>query len=150
MAERQARSRRQDYARFVRITTRWHDNDIYGHVNNVVYYAFFDTAVNQLLVEAGVLDPVLSPVIGLVVETHCSYFEPVAFPAVIEVGVRVEHLGNASVRYALGIFCDGAPEASAQGAFTHVYVTRASGASTRIPDATRTVLAALQMQGGAQ
>ena len=148
MKERQARSRREDYARFMRITTRWHDNDVYGHVNNVVYYAFFDTAVNQMLVEAGVLDPSTSPVVGLVVETGCSYFAPLAFPDVVEVGVRVEHLGHSSVRYAIGIFRADEPQASAQGVFTHVYVTRATRASTRIPDTTRALLTTLQMPQG--
>ena len=128
---------------FVPVTTRWHDNDVYGHVNNVIYYAFFDTAVNQLLVEAGVLSPAASNVVGLVVETRCTYFASIAFPDAIEVGVRVENLGRSSVRYALGIFKSGDEITSALGEFTHVYVDRATQAATPIPDNVRAVLTKL-------
>ena len=134
---------RTSFAAFVPVTTRWHDNDVYGHVNNVIYYAFFDTAVNLLLVDAGVLNPATSATVGLVVETRCTYFASIAFPEIIEVGVRVAHLGNSSVRYELGVFKRGEALASAQGEFTHVYVDRASQKSTAIPDAVRAVLAEL-------
>ena len=128
---------------FVPLTTRGHDNDFYGHVNNVIYYAFFDTAVNQLLVEAGVLDPAASNVVGLVVETRCTYFASIAFPEAIEVGVRVENLGRSSVRYVLGIFRSGQATASAQGEFTHVYVDRATQTATPVPENVRAVLTKL-------
>lgn len=144
MAERPQLARRADYVTFVPITTRWHDNDVYGHINNVIYYSYFDTAVNQVLVEAGVLDPASSAIIGLVVETRCAYFAPVAFPDAIEVGIKVVHLGNSSVRYDVGIFRGDAEITSARGDFTHVYVERASGTSTPIPSAVRAVLEQLQ------
>lgn len=98
------RSRLQDYPYALTITTRWHDNDVYGHVNNVQYYAFFDTAVNRYLIERKVLDIHCGAVIGLVVETSCRYFAPIAFPDLVVAAVRVDHLGNSSVRYAIGLF----------------------------------------------
>ena len=94
--------RRADYLRFERIPTRWMDNDAYRHVNNVVYYSFFDTVVNRMLIEAGVLDIAASPAVGLVVETGCSYFSPIAFPDEVHAGMRVAHLGRSSVRYEIG------------------------------------------------
>jgi acyl-CoA thioester hydrolase len=121
------RDTRAAYPRLVPLTTRWGDNDVYGHVNNVVYYAFFDTAVNGILVEAGALDIARSPVIGLVVETGCRYFAPVAFPDRITAGVRVAHLGRTSVRYEIAIFREDEAEAAAQGHFVHVYVDRETG-----------------------
>jgi len=98
------RSCLQDYPYALTITTRWHDNDVYGHVNNVQYYAFFDTAVNRYLIERKVLDIHCGAVIGLVVETSCRYFAPIAFPDLVVAAVRVDHLGNSSVRYAIGLF----------------------------------------------
>jgi acyl-CoA thioester hydrolase len=115
---------RSDYRHFVRLTTRWMDNDVYGHLNNVVYYSLFDTAVNQSLIEAGVLDIHHGAVIGLVVETHCNYFAPLAFPQPVDAGLRVAHLGSSSVRYEIGLFAADAPQAAAQGHFVHVYVDR--------------------------
>ena len=100
------------------LATRWSDNDAYGHLNNVVYYALFDTAVNQILIEAGLLDPAGSPIVGLVVETNCRYFSSLTYPDLAEVGVAVEHLGRTSVRYHLGVFKAGAPLAAAAGRFT--------------------------------
>ena len=144
MSERPTPLPHAHFAAFVPMTTRWHDNDVYGHVNNVIYYAFFDTAVNQLLVEAGVLDPAASNIIGLVVETRCTYFASIAFPDRIEAGVRVAQLGRSSVRYELGIFREGETQARAQGEFTHVYVDRATQKSTPIPDDVRAVLAKLE------
>ena len=143
MSERAVALPRSHFRRFVPLTTRWHDNDVYGHVNNVVYYAFFDTAVNQLLVEAGVLDPATSTTVGLVVSTRCTYFASIAFPDAIEIGVRVAQLGRSSIRYDLGVFLQGEPECRALGEFTHVYVDRASQKPVPIPDPVRAVLSQL-------
>jgi acyl-CoA thioester hydrolase len=115
---------RSHYRRFRQIATRWMDNDAYGHVNNVVYYSWFDTAVNAFLVEAGALDIQRGEVIGFVVETRCNYFEPLAFPQPVEAGLRVAHLGRSSVRYEVGIFAAGAERSAAAGHFVHVYVDR--------------------------
>ncbi|SFL23705.1 acyl-CoA thioesterase [Methylorubrum salsuginis] len=139
-APRETRGR---YPRLVPLATRWGDNDVYGHVNNVVYYAFFDTAVNGILVEAGVLDIANGPVIGLVVETGCRYFAPVAFPDALVAGVRVAHLGRSSVRYEVAIFAAGADEAAAQGHFVHVYVDRQTRRPVPLPEALRSVLTSL-------
>jgi acyl-CoA thioester hydrolase len=109
---------------FLPITTRWLDNDAYGHLNNTVYYSFFDTAVNRYLIEAGALDVASGPVIGLVVETQCNYFAPLGFPQAVEVGLRVAHVGSSSVRYELGVFAADAAESAACGHFVHVYVDR--------------------------
>jgi len=117
---------RAGYRHFLTIPTRWMDNDVYRHVNNVVYYSYFDTAVNHYLIEQGVLDIEHSPVIGLVVETACQYFAPLAFPDVVNAGLRVGKLGTSSVRYEIGIFRNGEDSASAQGHFVHVYVDRAT------------------------
>lgn len=117
---------RATYARFVPLTTRWMDNDAYGHLNNVVYYSLFDTAVNSLLIEAGALDIQGGAVIGLVVETHCNFFESLAFPQRIEAGVRVANQGRSSVRYEIGLFAEGAASCAARGHFVHVYVDRDS------------------------
>ncbi|MCL5777866.1 acyl-CoA thioesterase [Limibaculum sp. FT325] len=125
------------------ITTRWSDNDVYGHVNNVRYYSFFDTAVNGHLIEAGALDIHAGAVIGLVVETRCSYFAPLAFPETVEGGIRVDRLGRSSVTYALGIFRAGAPQAAAAGAFTHVYVDRTTRRPVELPTRLREVLSGL-------
>jgi acyl-CoA thioester hydrolase len=119
------------------------DNDPYAHVNNATYLSFFDTAVNAHLIEAGVLAIGSSPVIGLVAETRCVYFEPVAFPETVEAGIAVTRLGESSVRYAVGLFRGGAAEAAAQGHFVHVYVDRATGRPARVPAAVRAALAGL-------
>lgn len=129
---------------FRTITTRWMDNDQYGHVNNVVYYAWFDTAVNALLIERGALDPQASAVIGLVVETCCHYFAPLAFPQDVQAGVRVARVGSSSVRYEVGLFAQGAATAAAQGHFVHVYVDRATRRPVALPPALRTVVESLQ------
>ena len=112
------------FAHFTGISTRWIDNDAYGHINNVVYYEFFDTAVNSYLIAQGVLDIANGKVIGLVVETHCNYFSAIAYPDVVRAGLRVAHLGNSSVRYEVGIFRGREDTAAAQGHFVHVYVDR--------------------------
>lgn len=124
---------RQNFTRFISITSRWMDNDVYGHINNVVYYAFFDTAVNQILMEAGLLDPGKSAVIGLVVETQCTYHQPLTFPDPIEVGVRITRIGRSSVRYALGIFRQAEIDCAAHGYFVHVYVDAHTRRPTTIP-----------------
>lgn len=135
---------RADYRAFTTISTRWSDNDIYGHVNNSVYYFWFDTAVNEYLIKAGALDIHAGEVIGLVVETGCAYFAPTAFPDTIHAGVRVDHIGTSSVRYAVGLFANDAAEAAAAGHFTHVYVGRDSRRPVALPDALRTALEAIR------
>lgn len=149
MTEKPTPLGREAFAHLIRLSTRWADNDVYGHVNNVVYYAFFDTAVNQHLVEHGVLDVVKSSVVGLVVETRCHYFSAVSFPDRIAVGLRVAHLGSSSVQYDIGIFRNDEPLACAQGRFVHVYVDRATNRPTRIPEPVRTVLAKLVVHDAA-
>lgn len=125
------------------IPTRWADNDAYGHVNNVVHYAWFDTAVNAWLIEAGLLDIAAGDPIGLVVETGCRYFAALSFPESAEVGLAVERLGSSSVTYRLGIFAEGQERAAAEGEFTHVYVDRASRKPKPIPDGWRVKLETL-------
>jgi len=124
MAQARKSDTRADYPHVRLIPTRWMDNDVYGHVNNVVYYSWFDTVVNRYLIDAGVLDIRTSPVIGLVVATNCAYFAPVAFPDDVHAGLRVAHLGNSSVRYEVGLFRNDDPHPAAAGEFTHVYVDR--------------------------
>lgn len=136
-------TRRSDYAHFDPISTRWGDNDVYGHVNNVVYYAFFDTAVNRHLIESGVLDPVINTVIGLVVDTRCAYFSSIAFPDVVHAGLKVVKLGTSSVRYEIGLFRNDEDTASAVGSFVHVYVDRSSQRPVAIPEKVRAVLQGL-------
>lgn len=134
---------RDDYAALTSIDTRWMDNDVYGHVNNVVYYSFFDTAVNRWLIEQGVLDIARSPSIGLVVETLCRYAAPITFPDKVTAGLRVAHLGTSSVRYEIALFRNDDQVAAATGHFVHVYVDRATRAKTSIPDDVRIALARL-------
>ena len=125
------------------ITTRWMDNDVYGHVNNVVYYSWFDTAVNAYLIEQGALDIHTGATIGLVVETQCNYFAPLAFPQTIEAGIRVARLGNSSVRYEVGLFAKDAPQAAAQGHFVHVYVDRQTRRPVPLPSTLKHTLETL-------
>ncbi|HEX2136843.1 MAG TPA: thioesterase family protein [Microvirga sp.] len=143
MTDRPARLSRDAFRVFRPIATRWMDNDVYGHVNNVHYYSYFDTAVNGWLVDKGLLAIASSPVVGIVVETGCSYFESVAFPDALEAGIAVARLGRSSVRYRIGIFKDGADFAAAQGHFVHVYVERATQRPVAIPEATRAALSEL-------
>ena len=138
--DRPERLTRAAFRLFRPIATRWMDNDAYGHVNNVHYYSYFDTAVNGWLMEKGLLDFRGSPVIGLVVETGCTYFESVAFPDALEAGIRVARLGRSSVRYEIGIFRAGAVQAAAQGHFVHVYVDRATQRPVEMPAAIRAAL----------
>ena len=131
---------RSDYRAWWPITTRWHDNDVYGHANNVVYYSWFDTAVNGWLFEAGLLDIEQGDPIGIVVETGCRYASSVAFPQKIEIGIAVAKLGSSSVTYHLGVFVEGAETAAAEGHFTHVYVGRANRRPAPLPDSWRATL----------
>ena len=124
MGNREERTRRSDYRIFRSITTRWMDNDPYGHMNNVVHYSLFDTAVNGWLIEEGALHFAHGDQIGLVVETGCRYFAEMAFPDLVTAGIRIGHLGNSSVRYDVGLFRNDEMEATAQGFFVHVYANR--------------------------
>jgi acyl-CoA thioester hydrolase len=120
--------------------TRWMDNDVYGHVNNVIYYSFFDTAVAVFLTSKAGLDFINGTAVGLVIETSCTYFEAIAFPDTVQVGVRVTKLGHSSVRYEVGIFKNNQTVASAQGYFVHVYVDKKTQRPTAIPEQARTAL----------
>lgn len=131
---------RSRYRHFLTIPTRWMDNDVYGHVNNVVYYSYFDTVVNEYLIAQDVLDIERSAVIGLVVETGCQYFASIAFPDVVSAGLRVAKLGNSSVRYEIGIFRNDDEQTCAQGHFVHVYVDRDSRRPTALPAPLRAAL----------
>jgi acyl-CoA thioester hydrolase len=131
---------RESFPHWLRIPTRWMDNDVYGHVNNVTYYSFFDTAVNEHLITAGVLDVETADVFGVVVETGCRFRDSLSFPEVVEAGLRVAHLGNSSVRYEIGLFREGVDEAAAIGHFVHVYVDRETRRPHPIPPSVRAVL----------
>ena len=132
---------RDHYRHFLTIPTRWMDNDVYGHVNNVVYYSFFDTVVNKFLIEQGQLDYSKGKVVGLVVETKCQYFAPIAFPDVVVAGIRVAHIGTSSVRYEIGLFKNDEDNPAAEGHFVHVYVTRSGNKPTPLSTQMRSVLA---------
>ena len=134
---------RSDFPHLCEIPTRWADNDVYGHVNNVQYYSYFDTAVNRFLIDKGALDIHTDQVVGYVVETGCSYFSGVAFPDVLHVGIRVTRLGTSSVRYEVALFRNDDEEPSAAGHFVHVYVDRRTGKSAPIPEVARSVLSAI-------
>jgi acyl-CoA thioester hydrolase len=136
-------STRGDYRHFSEIATRWMDNDVYGHVNNVVYYSFFDTAVNGYLIGSGALDIHAGATIGLVVETQCRYHAPIAFPDLVTCGIRVARIGTSSVRYEIGIFRGDEETAAAEGHFVHVYVDRATRRPAPLPPALRTALEAI-------
>jgi acyl-CoA thioester hydrolase len=134
---------RADYRRFLPIVTRWMDNDLYGHINNAVYYSFFDTAVNRFLIEGGCLDLAGGEVIGLVVETGCRYAKPVAFPEPVTAALAVAHLGTSSVRYEVALFRGDDDDAAAEGHFVHVYVERATRRPTPLPAPLRALLTPL-------
>ena len=134
---------RSAYKVFRSISTRWMDNDAYGHVNNVVYYSWFDTAVNAYLIDQGVLDIHHGDTIGLVIETQCNYFSPLAFPQTVEAGIRVARLGASSVRYEVGLFAQGEPLTAARGHFIHVYVDKQSRRPAPLPLNLKTVLETL-------
>ena len=131
---------RECYPHFLRVPTRWMDNDVYGHVSNVVYYSYFDTVVNEYLIRSGVLDIETSSVIGLVVETLCRFFAPLTFPDTVHAGLRVARLGRSSVRYEIGLFRNDEGTAAAQGHFVHVYVERESRKATTVPPEMRAAL----------
>ncbi len=134
---------RADYRWFYPIGTRWADNDIYGHVNNVVYYSWFDSAVNRFLIEEGGLDISSGAIVGYVVDSGCAYHAPLAYPDAVEAGLRVDHLGNSSVRYGVGIFREGESKPAAHGHFVHVFVARPDDRPVAIPASLRRALTRL-------
>jgi acyl-CoA thioester hydrolase len=144
LSERPSAHRRAQYRHFLPIQTRWSDNDAYGHVNNVVYYSWFDTVVNEYLIAAGALDIQASTVVGLVVETQCNYFSELAFPQRVDAGLRVAHAGRSSVRYELALFGALGETASAQGHFVHVYVDRATRRPAPLPPELRAAVERLR------
>ena len=135
---------REDYKVFYPITTRWADNDIYGHVNNVTYYSYFDTAANRYLIEEGGLDISDGRIVGFVVNSGCEYHAPITYPESVEAGVRVDRMGNSSVQYGIAIFKEGQQKAAAHGHFVHVFVERAENKSVPIPENLRIALQRLQ------
>jgi acyl-CoA thioester hydrolase len=147
-AGREAPETRERYLHFLKVPTRWMDNDVYGHVNNVVYYSYFDTVVNGYLISSGALDIEKSPVIGLVVETQCRYFKPITFPDTVHAGLRVARLGSSSVLYEIGIFRNDEESAAAQGHFVHVYVGRESRRPTTLPPEMRKALERILIRDG--
>ncbi|TWG53812.1 MULTISPECIES: thioesterase family protein [unclassified Aminobacter] len=144
MAEQRVPTTRDEYRVFRTLTTRWLDNDIYGHMNNVVHYSLFDTAVNGWLIEHRLLDIRTSSEIGLVVETGCRYYSELAFPDVVTAGIRVAHIGNSSVRYEVGLFRNDEVRAAADGFFVHVYVDRETRKPVPLAPAFRAALDTLQ------
>ena len=136
--------RREAYRTFLAIATRWMDNDPYGHMNNVVHYSLFDTAVNRWLIEQGLLDIRSGEQIGLVVESGCRYFSELAFPDIVNVGIRVPKLGSSSVRYEVGLFRNDEPTAAAEGFFVHVYVDRITRLPTSLSEKLRAALQGIQ------
>jgi acyl-CoA thioester hydrolase len=143
---KQPQHRRDDYRHFQPITTRWHDNDVYGHVNNVTYYSFFDSAVNRYLIEVGGRDIQAGSVVGFVVSSSCDFFASIAFPEPIEIGLRVGKLGNSSVQYELAVFKAGEEQACAAGRFVHVFVDRSSNLPVSIPENLRASMTVLLME----
>ncbi len=139
-------STRAAYPHIQRISTRWKDNDIYGHVNNVEYFSYFDTVINAYLIRSGALDIHQGAVIGLCAESHCKFLDSLAFPMAVDAGLRVAHLGRSSVRYEIGLFAEGKETCAAQGWFVHVFVDRIMRKATPLPDSLRNALAALQVE----
>ena len=133
------------FRKFINISTRWSDNDAYKHVNNVVYFSFLDTAVNQNLIENGFLDLENSPIVGLVVDNQCQYFQSITFPDTVQVGLSVTKIGNSSVQYQIGIFKNHLPEICALGRFTHVYVDRVTNKPQSIPETLRMMFKSLEV-----
>jgi len=138
-------SRRADYPHLLALTTRWKDNDVYGHVNNVEYYSYFDTVINTWLIREGGLDIHQGAIIGLCAESHCKYLGPIAFPETIYAGLRVAHLGRSSVRYEIGLFREQEQTPTAEGWFVHVFVDRDTRKSAAMPDAMRDCLERLRV-----
>jgi acyl-CoA thioester hydrolase len=143
MSDRKAIGSRDDYGYFCPVTTRWSDNDIYGHINNVAYYSYFDSVANRFLIERGGLDIHGGSMIGLVVNSGCNYHAALAYPDPLEGGMRVNRLGNSSVEYGLAIFRQGEQQAAAEGHFTHVFVDRETRRPVPIPAAIRAALETL-------
>jgi acyl-CoA thioester hydrolase len=139
---------RADYRHFLDIPTRWMDNDVYGHVNNVVYYSYFDTVVNTYLIRQGALDIRTSPVIGLCIESKCTFAREITYPETVEAGIRVGRLGNSSVRYEIALFRQGIEDPAATGYFVHVYVDRETRRPVKVPEPMRAALAPLVVVGG--
>ncbi len=137
---------RENYPHFLTIPTRWIDNDNYTHVNNAVYYTFFDTVINAYLIREGGLDPARGEIIGLAVETFCKFLKPISFPERVDAGLRVGKLGNSSVRYEIGLFREGDPEPAAVGYFVHVFVDRETRRPQPIPAGLRTAMERLLVQ----
>jgi acyl-CoA thioester hydrolase len=131
---------RAEYPHFLPIPTRWMDNDLYGHVNNVVYYSYFDTVVNRYLIDPGGLDIHKGTVVGIVAETQCRFFKSFTYPETVDAGLRVGRLGNSSVRYEIGLFGEGEDAARAEGHFVHVFVDRGSNKPVPIPPSIRAAL----------
>jgi acyl-CoA thioester hydrolase len=138
---------RDAYPHIETLQTRWADNDVYGHVNNVEYYAFFDTVINAWLIEAGGLDIHRGAVIGLCAESHCAFHAPLAFPETVEAALRVGHLGRSSVRYEIGLFAAGRDDPAATGWFVHVFVDRDARRAVEIPAPLRAALERLVVAG---
>jgi acyl-CoA thioester hydrolase len=136
---------RNEYMHFVSIGTRWRDNDIYGHVNNIEYYSYFDTAINLYLITAGALDIHAGSLIGVCAESHCKFLAELSFPETVEAGLRVEHLGTSSVRYGIGLFRKGDAAAAAEGWFVHVFVDRSNRRPSPLTPALRAALEKLQL-----
>jgi len=145
MTDQEAIETRDQYRRFLPVPTRWSDNDIYGHLNNVVYYEFFDTIVNDFLIYEGKLDIHASPTIAVVVETQCRYRRSISFPDLVECGLRVARVGSSSVRFEIGVFRRGETEVSAWGHFVHVFIDRVTRRPVPIPKEVRAALAKLVM-----
>jgi acyl-CoA thioester hydrolase len=141
---------RADYPHLQSISTRWKDNDVYGHVNNVEYYSYFDTVINTWLIREGGLDIHAAPIIGLCAESHCKFLGPVVFPETVEAGLRVVHIGNSSVRYEIGLFRAGERSPIAEGWFVHVFVGRDDRKSKTIPDRIRRALVRIQVAESSQ
>ncbi len=141
-------SSRSEYAHLLQIPTRWQDNDVYGHVNNVQYYSFFDTVINAWLIREGGLDIAGGPVIGLCAESHCRYHASLTFPETVTAALRVPRVGRSSVRYEIGLFGEGTPGAVATGWFVHVFVDRVARRPADIPERLRTALERLVIGAG--
>lgn len=146
MTDRPSPLPRSAFRHFMPMQTRWHDNDIFGHVNNVVYYSYFDTAVNCQITDAGLMDPQHAPIVGVVAESACTYFRSVAFPEALEIGLSVIRLGRSSVTYRLGLFRKGEETTAAICRFVHVYVDRKSNQSVPIPDDYRALFESVLVQ----
>lgn len=143
MKDNPKQERREHYRHYLQIPTRWRDNDVYHHVNNVIYYEFFDTVINGYLMEMGGLDFSSGDSVGFAVETHCQFLKPIRFPEIVEAGLRVGKLGNSSVRYEIGIFKADEPDPAAVGYFVHVFVDRETNQPTRITGTLRQAMEAL-------